>query len=553
MVQDNKMQKNILKFLGSFLGVLVVSFVLTILSSQKAEAAKPTVALQVQDYAGNWQSSSAAVYNVSSYLADPTLDGQIRWQTTNATNCLRHTDTPSYGPMRWSGWEEGTSTPIVLPDGQEGIGETINGNAATLSLICTSSTGESATASVAVTVINAQVNSCSATNWGTGENVPEGSNVPYSTSLIVVCDVSLVNLPSSIGTNPTVLWSTGGGLWWGGDNVQTDGLTHLTVTKLIGIGYGLHSIYPYQISGNGITLHTSGAALHIYGPSPPPPAVAPTVRNFHGAGNVTQTWAVGLGIVDNTGMTNNTRSEIGQYGIYTYTGANGSNDCAANTNIHHTYNGSNMPMSIGSEFATTMDGLTPSTRYWYRTFATNMAGLTGISTDCFNFTTEDLTPVISLSAQNLSVQYGEKTTMSWTLANVDHCTKNSTPAGWSGTITATGSGDSSAIVADTTFWIECFKANGTSLGRSQDVLVKLAGGNCIYNGGGEINAMFLCKGTLTVQDNSQMTGSFVAKNFNVGANPVNVNFFFDYNIDSHVPPGFRTLIVPKSSEVGNKP
>ncbi|MFA6963552.1 MAG: hypothetical protein WC227_02460 [Patescibacteria group bacterium] len=75
-------------------------------------------------------------------------------------------------------------------------------------------------------------------------------------------------------------------------------------------------------------------------------------------------------------------------------------------------------------------------------------------------------------------------------------------------------------------------------------------GDCSYGGGGSINAMLFCKETMTIGPNSEMTGSFVAKNF---SDPTNVSFFFDYNLDGKVPPGFRTLIVPKSNEVGNKP
>lgn len=77
------------------------------------------------------------------------------------------------------------------------------------------------------------------------------------------------------------------------------------------------------------------------------------------------------------------------------------------------------------------------------------------------------------------------------------------------------------------------------------------GGNCTFKGNNHINAMVMCEATLSTQGNVDMTGSFVAKQFNINQT---FSAFFQYDpiFDDNQPPGFRDLNLSRTTEIGNR-
>lgn len=74
---------------------------------------------------------------------------------------------------------------------------------------------------------------------------------------------------------------------------------------------------------------------------------------------------------------------------------------------------------------------------------------------------------------------------------------------------------------------------------------------CNFKGNNKVNAMVYCDGTIKVDGNAEFKGSFVAKGFGIDED-FSVLFEYDTALDHQVPPGFRTLALPKSTEIGNK-
>lgn len=78
-------------------------------------------------------------------------------------------------------------------------------------------------------------------------------------------------------------------------------------------------------------------------------------------------------------------------------------------------------------------------------------------------------------------------------------------------------------------------------------------GNVTIGAGCEIHAPIFTKGSITINSNTKLYGSYVAKTFygiNTSSN-TNINVFYDYNLDDAWPPGFRYLDMPKPKESGN--
>jgi len=213
------------------------------------------------------------------------------------------------------------------------------------------------------------------------------------------------------------------------------------------------------------------------------------------------------------------------------------------------YTASSIP-TVGTDFTTPMTGLSVYTPYYFKSYAKNSVGAS--YGGCTKVTTLDLQIAINFSANPTSVDYGQTTALSWNVQNADSCAANNDGlANWSGAVSNTGGTQAITISKKTQFNLTCRR---TVSGQSLTALATVAinGGTCAYGGGGTIQAMFFCKGTMSVADNSEMIGSFVAKNFSESANLANVNFFSDPNFDSLIPPGFKFLTIPVSAETGNK-
>jgi hypothetical protein len=75
-------------------------------------------------------------------------------------------------------------------------------------------------------------------------------------------------------------------------------------------------------------------------------------------------------------------------------------------------------------------------------------------------------------------------------------------------------------------------------------------GNCTFGSGSQVTAMVFCQNTLTANNNSLFIGSFVANDFTINGD--SLQFVYDPAFDDNQPPGFRNLILPTSTEVGNK-
>lgn len=70
---------------------------------------------------------------------------------------------------------------------------------------------------------------------------------------------------------------------------------------------------------------------------------------------------------------------------------------------------------------------------------------------------------------------------------------------------------------------------------------------------GKINTPTLCNcGYIDFTgDNITLTGSYVARGFDRITENNNIRFFYDYNLESNWPPGFRYLNMPRPKDVGN--
>ena len=69
-------------------------------------------------------------------------------------------------------------------------------------------------------------------------------------------------------------------------------------------------------------------------------------------------------------------------------------------------------------------------------------------------------------------------------------------------------------------------------------------GDVTFEGNNDVKAAILCLGAMTVGNNVQLTGSFVAQSFSTGANN---SFIYDYAFDKDWPPGFRNLNMPQAA------
>jgi hypothetical protein len=111
---------------------------------------------------------------------------------------------------------------------------------------------------------------------------------------------------------------------------------------------------------------------------------------------------------------------------------------------------------------------------------------------------------------------------------------------------------SNPMTDDTVFSLECTGAGGTS---TTSLSVKQSKGYCQIAGNSNIQAMMFCDAGFIIPDgnnNTELKGSFVAKNFDIGNSNKNIRFFYDYTLDTNVPPGFRFLNMPKPKETGNQ-
>ncbi|HOX41632.1 MAG TPA: hypothetical protein PK263_05595, partial [bacterium] len=81
-------------------------------------------------------------------------------------------------------------------------------------------------------------------------------------------------------------------------------------------------------------------------------------------------------------------------------------------------------------------------------------------------------------------------------------------------------------------------------------------GECGFYGGNEITATILCYENFKYGPNSTFKGSFVSNKFgtSAGENTVasNVNFFYDYSLNTSVPPGFQSVFKMTQGEIGNR-
>ena len=107
------------------------------------------------------------------------------------------------------------------------------------------------------------------------------------------------------------------------------------------------------------------------------------------------------------------------------------------------------------------------------TFTLTCSGTAGQVTDSVTVTVSggSPAPTLTLTADPLSVTSGDSTTLSWSATNVDSCTAS---GGWSGSRATSGSEQSAALSADTTFTLTCSGTAG-QVTDSVDVTVSPAG------------------------------------------------------------------------------
>ena len=78
----------------------------------------------------------------------------------------------------------------------------------------------------------------------------------------------------------------------------------------------------------------------------------------------------------------------------------------------------------------------------------------------FNLTAAPPAPVVTLTASAGTIDSGAKATLTWTSTDASSCTASD---GWSGTVATSGTQDSAALTADTTFTLTCIGDGGTTV------------------------------------------------------------------------------------------
>ncbi|MCX6808566.1 MAG: hypothetical protein NTW50_02775 [Candidatus Berkelbacteria bacterium] len=197
-------------------------------------------------------------------------------------------------------------------------------------------------------------------------------------------------------------------------------------------------------------------------------------------------------------------------------------------------------------------GLQPRVTYTFYVVGRNLDHLEGKPSPIASRTTTLENLSVDFSADPMFVTYNGSTTLHLS-SNGTSCTASSNPlqSGWNGSVPVNTSVTIYNIKEAISFSVTCTKSGVDPV--TQSIVVSPNGGSCVFNGGNKIEASMLCVNNFySVGNNSDFTGSFVAKNFNIPSSSVNTHFFYDYNLDNGWPPGFRALVLPNSSETGNQ-
>lgn len=99
--------------------------------------------------------------------------------------------------------------------------------------------------------------------------------------------------------------------------------------------------------------------------------------------------------------------------------------------------------------------------------------------------------------------------------------------------------------------LTCWILNHEETTTAKDSIKVLINSALVFGKNSKFQGVVFSEGTITINSNSELKGSFVGKDFDM-TSMSNINIFYDYNLDEGWPPGFRYLKMPSPKEIGNR-